>query len=112
MSQKRILAVAGIVGSALALAACGGSPRAATGVLTGTLERCTLHVQPRTVEVIGTNAMVVATERVTEGSGYRFVLPPGRYFISAGGSLDTAQPDVLQKAEQTVHQNFPLYACY
>ena len=80
-------------------------------MLTGTLSRCTLHTDTKTVQVYGgSEEKVVATQRVTEGHTYRFVLPPGRYFISTGGPLDKAHPAVLS-AGQTVHQNFPPYLC-
>jgi hypothetical protein len=96
---------------AIALAACGGSARTkAAGVLTGMLRRCTAYVQTRTVEVTGLDGKVVATQRVADGSSYRFVLPPGRYFISTGGPLDRAHPDMLA-AGQPVHQDFPPYFC-
>jgi hypothetical protein len=110
MNDTRAAALVATLVLTLTTAACGGSPP--TGVLTGTLQRCTLHVQTETVQVIGTNGGVVATQRVTEGHIYRFVLPPGRYFISTGGPLDKAHPVVLEKAGQTVYQSFPPYVCY
>lgn len=98
----------------LDLVACGASsPSRATGVLTGTLLRCTLHTQTETVQVYGDqDKKVVATERVVEGHIYRFVLPLGRYFVSTGGPLTKAHPDVLEKAGQTVYQSFPPYSCF
>lgn len=96
----------------LTVASCGGvSKPPPTGILTGTLERCTLHLQTQSVQVIGTNGKVVASQPVVPGRTYRFVLPLGRYFISTGGPLEKAHPDDLLQAAQTVHQNFPPYLC-
>lgn len=114
LGRGRVGVAGALLAMSLSLVACGASPPSKpSGVLTGTLLRCTLHIQTERVQVYrDQDAKVVATERVVEGHTYRFVLPLGSYFISTGGPLTKAHPDVLEKAGQTVYQSFPPYGCF
>jgi hypothetical protein len=60
------------------------------GVLTGTAYACSgpAYVATANLQVYRGNVLV-ATRRVPNGSTYRFVLPPGRYYITNTGNLES-----------------------
>lgn len=80
-----------------------------SGVLTGTVQRCTVYFGLDTINVYqGTR--IVASERVRAGSTYHFSLSPGTYRISTG-SLQDAYPAVTVSAGSTVRMNVPPHLC-
>jgi len=95
------------VSVALVFEGCGSD---SNGVITGTVQRCTVHAGSVTISVYrGTTA--VATQSVRAGSTYHFSLPPGRYRVSTGHSLQDAYPAVTLGAGSTVHMNIPPHLC-
>jgi len=87
--SRTIVVGVGII--AVALSGCGAASPT-TGVLTGRVEACVLHVasQPITVTVYARERLV-ATQRVPYGGRFRFSLPAGRYLVKdATGSSSVA----------------------
>jgi hypothetical protein len=105
----------------LVLAGCSSSPtspHAATGVVTGTAQACAgpAYVPTANLRVyrgdaatarndVYRRANAVARKQVPTNMTYRFVLPPGRYFIT-NSSTQFARPFVLS-AGTTVHLDVP-----
>jgi hypothetical protein len=103
------------------LAGCSSSPtspQAATGVLTGTAEACAglAYVPKANLRVYRGDAITarrevyrpadpVARKQVPTNTTYRFVLAPGRYFIT-NSSTQFAHPFVLTGGS-TVHLDVP-----
>lgn len=117
-SRALWLSAASVV-ALLGLAGCSSgptSPRATTGVLTGTAQACAGLVYVPTADVrvyrgdadsatsdVYRRVVPVATEHVRTNTVYRFVLPPGRYFVT-NSSTQFAHPFVLS-AGSTVQLN-------
>ena len=95
------------VGVALLFDGCGSN---SNGVITGSVQRCTVYAGPVTISVYR-GATVVATQTVRAGTTYHFSLPPGRYRISTGRSLGDAYPAVTLGGGSTVHMNIPPHLC-
>ena len=105
----------------LVLAGCSSSPtspHAATGIVTGTAQACAgpAYVPTANLRVyrgdaatarndVYRRANAVARKQVPTNTTYRFVLPPGRYFIT-NSSTQFAHPFVLS-AGTTVHLDVP-----
>ena len=83
MSATRALrALSVAAGIVIGLAACGSTATTGNvGVLTGTVDRCLVHVGHDMVRVYN-DIHLVARQSVRSGQNYRFTLPGGRYFVT------------------------------
>ena len=69
--------------------ACAGHKGVSTGVLTGAVHACAgpAHVVTAHLQVYRGDALI-ATRAVPDDSTYRFVLPPGQYYVTNTGNRE------------------------
>ena len=79
-------AVVVVVGS---LSGCSAGPTPVTGVLTGNARACAgLASIPMANLGVYRGSVLVASKRVPDNTTYRFVVPPGIYYITNTGNVD------------------------
>jgi hypothetical protein len=107
MGNRRAISVLGTV--ALLACACTGHNGASTGVLTGIARACSgLAYVPTANLQVYRGDVLVAAKRVPDNTTYRFVLSPGRYYITnTGTSQRPLGHSVSVSAGDTTHTNVP-----
>jgi len=93
------------------LSACTATSTPTTGVLTGTASACSgvaFKLTPTARLTVYKGTAVVATQQVPNGSTYRFVLPPGQYYITnTGNPVQASDREVTVVAGRTTRKDVP-----